>query len=276
MTTNGHFLKFYNGGSAHNSDGLGEGIISIFSIIDAIYDSEPNTTIVIDEPELSLHPSLQRRLFNLLKRHSHNRQIIISTHSPYFIDPDSIMNGGTLVRVKNSKNGTEVIQISDDFRNALSKLSTKDTYNPHVFGLNTKEIFFQEDGIIVVEGQEDVVCFPEIEAQIGTAFNGTFFGWGAGGADKIQHVCTLLKDLGFKKVVGILDGDKKEKIPDLSNLFPSFKFFSIAADDVRHKKYRPETPEKIGLLDNKNRLLEKYKEETKSLIDNINNYLGMH
>lgn len=274
LSSGGYFLKFYNGKSFHNSDGLGEGIVSIFSIIDALYDSKPNTTIVIDEPELSLHPTLQKRLFNLLKDYAKDRQIIIATHSTYFIDPDSILNGATLVRVVNSKKGTEIIQITERSRDSLRKLASKDTYNPHVFGLNTKEIFFQEDGIIVVEGQEDVVCFPDIEAQLNINFNGSFFGWGAGGAEKIEHVCNLLEDLGFKKVAGILDGDKKEKVPELQDKFKNFKFFSIPADDVRFKKHQTEKQEKEGLLDTKNKLLNKYRDSTTALIKDVNKYLS--
>ena len=32
--------------------------------------------------------------------------------------------------------------------------------NPHVLGLDAREIFFQNDKIILVEGQEDVVLYP--------------------------------------------------------------------------------------------------------------------
>lgn len=55
-----HFLKFFNRGHSHSSDGMGEGIVSIFSIVDSLYDSEKDNIVVIDEPELSLHPSLQK------------------------------------------------------------------------------------------------------------------------------------------------------------------------------------------------------------------------
>lgn len=65
---------------------MGEGIVSIFAIVDSLYDSKPGDVIVIDEPELSLHPALQKRVNNLLCRFASDRQIVVSTHSPYFID----------------------------------------------------------------------------------------------------------------------------------------------------------------------------------------------
>lgn len=41
--------------------------------------------ILLDEPELHLHPSMQQRLVKLLAHYSDKVQIIISTHSPLFI-----------------------------------------------------------------------------------------------------------------------------------------------------------------------------------------------
>lgn len=43
-----------------------------------------NKIIFIDEPELSLHPGLQKKFFEYLKESSHFIQFFIMTHSPYF------------------------------------------------------------------------------------------------------------------------------------------------------------------------------------------------
>jgi hypothetical protein len=40
-------------------------------------------TVVIDEPEMHLHPELQQRLGFWLKRHFPNIQFIVTTHSPF-------------------------------------------------------------------------------------------------------------------------------------------------------------------------------------------------
>jgi predicted ATP-dependent endonuclease of OLD family len=268
-----YFLKFYNGNHAHSSDGLGEGIVSIFSIVDSLYDSKEGDIIVIDEPELSLHPMLQKRVFGLLKDYSRDRQIIISTHSPYFVDIPSLISGGSLVRVVNNGEGSVIYQLSDMGQETLKKLSSGNLYNPHTFGLNAKELFFLEDNIVVVEGQEDVLLLPSAAEQLGMEIEASFFGWGAGGASNIQHICELLKELGFSKVSGILDGDKADLVPGLKDKFPEYHFVHIAADDIRTKPERKATGCVEGLLDEKRNIKDEYVEHTKTLFTELNAYM---
>lgn len=268
-----YFLKFYNGENSHTSDGMGEGIVSIFAIVDSLYDSKAGDIIVIDEPELSLHPALQKKVFNLLNRYSKDRQIIISTHSPYFVDIHSIINGSQLVRVVNNGKGTEIRQLSEEGRGVIKTLAKGNLYNPHTFGLDTRELFFQEEGIIVVEGQEDVLLFPDIAHQLDLSISASFFGWGAGGASNIGHICFLLQDLGFKKVAAILDGDKAEEVPKLKARFPSFHFVHICADDIRTKEERKAVPAVDGLLDRKRVINNEYKDNTTQLINELNQYM---
>lgn len=45
------------GGHRHSTEGAGEGLLNLMSIADALYDSNPEDVIAIDEPELSLHPA---------------------------------------------------------------------------------------------------------------------------------------------------------------------------------------------------------------------------
>ena len=63
---NSLYLEFSFDGIKHSSKGAGDGYINIFNIVDALYDSTENNVILIDEPEISLHPDLQRKLFALL------------------------------------------------------------------------------------------------------------------------------------------------------------------------------------------------------------------
>ena len=270
-----YFLKFIKRGSNHSSEGLGEGIVSLFAILDALYDSNPGDIITFDEPELSLHPAIQKRLSKIFREFSTDRQIIISTHSPYFVDLDAMKNGGKIIRVTNEDSSTKVYQLSEISCEYITKLASGNVYNPHTFGLNAKEIFFSEDNIILVEGQEDVVLYPIIAEKLDLELNGNFFGWGAGGADNIHKFCQVFKDLGFKKVAAIFDADKKDCIDKnkLIENFPEYLFRYIEADDIRYKKKIPEKSEKIGIIDDKGNLVEDYKQSTTNLINEINHYM---
>ena len=51
-----------------------------------VKDIHTNRIIFLDEPEVSLHPSLQRKFFNYLNESSQILQIFIATQSPFFLD----------------------------------------------------------------------------------------------------------------------------------------------------------------------------------------------
>ncbi|HEY5797307.1 MAG TPA: AAA family ATPase [Bosea sp. (in: a-proteobacteria)] len=269
-----HFLKFTNGGHTHSSDGLGEGIVSVFAIVDALYDSAPGSVVVIDEPELSLHPALQRRVSALLLEYAKDRQIIISTHSPYFVTLEALAEGAHIVRATNeSLYGTLIHELSSTAKQKIKSLVKGNINNPHIFGLDAREIFFQEDGIILTEGQDDVLLYPEVAAQIGALMPAHFFGWGIGGASNMSTIATVLNDLGFKKVAGLLDKDKEGEIPALKSLFPEYFFATIPAKDIRTKKARDATPAVDGLLDEKRRIRPEYADQTKELFDSLGKFM---
>lgn len=247
MADNGqYYLKFVYDQSEHNSDGAGEGLLSTFIIVDALYDSVPGDLIVIDEPELSIHPGLQKKLLQLLIEYSKDRQIVISTHSPYFISWDAIVNGANIARVVKEKNGSKIYQLTPPIIASI-KASLGGLNNPHTYGLIASEVFFLYENIILVEGQEDVVIYRKILLDLGIKLEGDFYGWGVGGADNMKNIAGILKDLGFKKVVGILDADKAANIPGLLALFPTYSFLSINKDDVRDKNETVAKPAKEGL-----------------------------
>lgn len=82
------FVASYTDNNIIKLNNLGSGYEMFFSILWAIYrslDDEKDLIILLDEPELHLHPSMQERLIKLLAYYSDKVQIIISTHSPLFI-----------------------------------------------------------------------------------------------------------------------------------------------------------------------------------------------
>ena len=65
---------------------------------------EPNNSIIlIDEPELSLHPKWQQRIIEVYKKIGENNQIIVATHSPHILGSVSNKNIFILYRNENGK-----------------------------------------------------------------------------------------------------------------------------------------------------------------------------
>ena len=273
MDTGQYFLKIRKGNATHSSEGLGEGLVSLLYITDALYDSKDGYTIAIDEPELSLHPTLQRKLAALLMEYSATRQIILATHSPYFACLEALPNGGTVARVHVTNAASKISQLATSTAQAVLGLM-KNQNNPHILGLNAQEIFFIEDRVILVEGQEDVVFF-QLQEGIQTMLAGTFFGWGVGGAENMEKIAAVLNDLGYSKVVGILDANRSDLAATLTTRFPTYHFFVIPADDVRTKKAVPSKLAIAGLLDDDNTSIRpEYVDQTRVLFDTANKYLS--
>ena len=266
------YLIIKSNGIEHISEGMGDGLWSVFTICDSLYDLKEGQTLIIDEPELSLHPAYQKRVMKLLKKVAKDHQIIICTHSPYFIDSECLVNGAALIRTnKNAEGDIEVYTLRNS---QYIKGLINDLNQPHTFGIEAKEIFFQEDCIIVTEGQEDVVFYDKVSNDLDIDLNGKFFGWGAGGATKIPQVLTILNQLGYKKVAAIFDGDKKDEYERTSKEFPMYGIFIISQEDIRDKPTVKAKESKNGLCTRDGRVKEEYQAEMKGLFEQLNSYFS--
>lgn len=117
---------------------LGSGYEMIFSLIYAFnlsQQSDKDLIVLIDEPELHLHPKLQLDFVKLLLEYSKTAQIIITTHSPLLVK-QALHND--FVKVKTLvKEGDEVI-IDSPKEKLLPYLSSNEI-NFISFGLATEE-----------------------------------------------------------------------------------------------------------------------------------------
>ena len=64
-----------------------------------------NSIILIDEPELSLHPKWQQRIIEVYKKIGENNQIIIATHSPHILG--SVSNENIFILYRDEKGKIE-------------------------------------------------------------------------------------------------------------------------------------------------------------------------
>ncbi len=104
--------------------------------------------VLIDEPELHLHPRWQRIFLGLFRdlAPERNNQFIISTHSPVFVSPDTMNN---ITRVyKPVREGSTKVALRD------IELPEKKSLVRMINGQNNERIFFA-DKVVLVEGISD-------------------------------------------------------------------------------------------------------------------------
>ncbi len=124
-------------------DKLSHGMRNILKIVLQVESAKEGEILVIDEPELHLHPGSAKRLRDILYRKKEEVQIICVTHSPIFLDTNFV---NTIVLNENDdKNIHPKILKSDEIDKALSEL-----------GISGSDILLY-DTIIWVEGPSDKI-----------------------------------------------------------------------------------------------------------------------
>ena len=100
-----------------------------------------NSIILIDEPELSLHPKWQQRIVDVYRKIGKNNQIIIATHSPHILG--SVKKENIMLLDKDDE-GKIVIKTGDELYDSYGQPTDKvlkdimgleTTRNPKVFKL---------------------------------------------------------------------------------------------------------------------------------------------
>lgn len=74
---------------------ISDGTVRLLALLVAVYGNNPRITmLLIEEPETGLHPHLSGHIMQLLRTASQNRQVIVTTHNPAFLDelePDEVI-----------------------------------------------------------------------------------------------------------------------------------------------------------------------------------------
>lgn len=141
-------------GARHSADLFGDGIASLFRVALALLDSRDGYIVVIDEPELSLHPQAQKTLASVIARYAKDRQILITTHSTYLVRWADLSTGAQVYRLSQAEEGIAVGSLKPDTIKNLNKLIA-DWQKPNLLDAVAREVFFADE-VVFLEGQEDV------------------------------------------------------------------------------------------------------------------------
>ena len=110
--------------------------------------------LIIDEPELHLHPKWQFLFLDILIELASitNNQFILSTHSVSFINENTIPN---IIRVYRNTTSSNVVAI-----NRSNLMDAKDLL--HIINSYNNERIFFADKVVLVEGKSDKLIFEKL------------------------------------------------------------------------------------------------------------------
>lgn len=85
--SDGYTARMRTTGFVYTEAFAGSGEFSVVKLVTTVMKCEARSLILLDEPEVSLHPGAQERLMTFLSEQAkvHKHQIVISTHSPALI-----------------------------------------------------------------------------------------------------------------------------------------------------------------------------------------------
>lgn len=172
----------------------GDGIKSLTAIAMLNTTARPGriSVVAIEEPESHLHPESARQLYDTIMALSETHQIVLTTHSPLFVNRENlneniIIDNGKASPVRRIKEIRDVLgtQVSDNLINA--------------------------ENILVVEGEDDKVVLekllPNMSEKIKSAIqNGTLVIDYIGGAGNLSYKLSFYRGLQCKYHV-LLDND---------------------------------------------------------------------
>lgn len=109
---------------------LSDGSIRFICLATALLQPNPPSTIIIDEPELGLHPEAIRILGELMRDAAKRTQLVVATQSPLLLDQFSVEDI-VVVRRENGQSVFSRLQ-RDDFAEWLEEYSVGDLWSRNV------------------------------------------------------------------------------------------------------------------------------------------------
>ena len=195
FNTRGLTVIFEEADSKYSEALAGSGEVSVVTSVIRILKSPKDGLILLDEPEVSLHPSAQKSFRNLLleKCYKDGCQVVLTTHSPFFLEdlPDAAIK--------------TFYQDSNTRKQSVINRSSKDEAFIRI-GSNRK----RDKKIVFVEDDLAKLLFDKALGEINESFTSI---WEAkvhpGGAETIKSNLLIDMIVHDVDIIILLDGDKK-------------------------------------------------------------------
>lgn len=147
-----------------NATELGAGFQNaiVLAILKAFEDRKKQGALfLIEEPEMYLHPQMQRSLYKTIRQIGESNQVIYITHSPHFV---TIPEFNEIVLVSKNGDGTHIKKSTLEADEGLKNKFRKEL-DPE-----RNEMFFAKK-LLIVEGDTEKMAFPEFAKRMNIDFD---------------------------------------------------------------------------------------------------------
>ena len=202
----GETVIFKNNNFEYSEAVAGCGEIAVAIMVKKINEASNNSLILLDEPEVSLHPLAQEKLQKYLIKQSLERhiQFVISTHSPSFIK--NLPNEAIKVFINTFDGHFDIIE---------NNVSAKTAFQVVGYSTIDRDVIKVEDKLAKMV-LEAVICKYKNE---NPAYDSIKIHYTPGGAKSIyEDVSNLLRfeEATYNKYYFVLDGDQFNSFDDIS------------------------------------------------------------
>lgn len=135
----------------HNQ--IGMGVAEVITMLVNLVNRQ-GLMFVIEEPELHLHPHMQRELARTIVQHSSENQIFVITHSSQFLNTEEL---GANTVFRQTDNSSRLYSIDSTKLNAEQKMKLK----VELDDADGRDLFFSR-AVVFVEGSTERGALPEL------------------------------------------------------------------------------------------------------------------
>lgn len=229
------------------------GLKELLTILTFVYDNSKNC-LILDEPELHLHPQFQSFLLNEIRAisgdpmtDSSKKLFFIITHSPYFLDLRNINDFKSILVSHYNSPPTSVEELDGQDKYILKRFLPR-------FNTHHKQFFFSPNPVFV-EGYTDqqiiTLLFDRLDYKISASGSSII---DVGGKDELAVFFNLCKKLKISgRIIADLDALLKGKLRE------------VVQSDLRANKYIQDN----GLGTDVSSLIGDLERKLKAIADNL-------
>jgi AAA15 family ATPase/GTPase len=193
-------------------DEQGSGVRAMICLAADILSANTNNLVIIDEPELGLHPKAKQVFLEFLIDQTEDKQIFVATHDPTFLNPILLKLHRkdvkpTLLLYSSIKG--DFIKASLD--HSIEVAGSFAGYLPHT--TSYKELHIYTEGRTDVQNIKEFLYKYLWHKDVWTSLEDRISIFHLQG-DFGKHILSTLPPHPFKKII-ILDGDKSKKLEEM-------------------------------------------------------------